>query len=1422
MVMTKKSCQDPLGNKGTCMFKYDCIRQKGVTLSTCVDGFLFGACCFLKEESIQIISDDVHSVNYKGQNETIYNFYQIESEAPLNNSTEPSLHLEDISNASFNNFSNKNFQEHSSTNVSDLFYSSETKQSTTIDLSIYGNNFTTFKNVLHKQVHNTTHIPSAAVANFSKSLVSESITFFTRPIDYNEKIIMNNESSSLSPTFQNSTRINNSNVLPEFPSSTESHSIPVSESSEKVEFEEYRNKLTSISHFDNSNMESSTADTINLFNEEQENSTALNKSIFSDLNSTDSSTSTDETVFQDILVTTEKPYEMEEPDGLINENLPFDYNYLNIQSSQPTDSYMVSSFQINFLTISENNSTNVYNSTNESGYENFVILNKNFTTEPTQNTVIFSTIETPSIQTNSEPTNFEVLTVSQDYPKLTELEEEELLNANITSSNFGVFENTTFYDGTSTSPNNLTEIFNSKASNSNIKSFDKKTTKSDVLPSLPWSSNSILPESFQSVISQLIEKEVSSPENFILNYETHATPAVDVNTLVDQSLFLDSEENLNMEFKSHNISGFVDENFFSSELDQDLNTKFPDLDNFTFTPSPGSSITLNVNKFDDVNKNILLIPNVFINDLAKNEINVTLSVNLSNDVSPKDELEITSNIYNIEEIPHTVEDFTLESEGEKTEVGISTSSSLGFLTEQNKVSESNLNSYMDEILLSAQTEAYTFPTTVFQDSSNQEKNNIQISTLQLLDQSFSEPITSFPNVQSQSLDNSLYNATEVSATLPEEAATNSYPTVIQIINNHTGKNSSAINFLNHMRDSNESFVSTIFAQSEKTGIEENATIYPIVNNGTENRNDLYEIETFINTSTPIILNVENFEESQLVDSSTHLVVSSDISNSFNESVDSSQSISSEILSSYTDFNSTNTFPSVLIDNLTSPLATIIYDDIKDMDFEEQYLTHTDGQSIENTDDFHNMIFAEDEHSTGYVSHLDENSDHTISETKSTQNIILFNYTDENSDDGIFVSHITTELSNAETSEFTTKNTEISETVLPSALTSLSDMNALTDTGKPPLPISSLLTDLSDSDTSIATSSTDIISSTISPYATITQSLNFPTHGDVFPNTSHELSVIHSTGNTTLSTLSTLKSPSIQDAETTNPDEFINLSTQAYSRPIPVTTTAPKVDVQRWNYKKDCGVRLMPVGRIVGGKNTFFGKWPWQALVKEATWLGLFVKNKCGGVLITSKYVLTAAHCQPGFLASLLVVLGTHDLAETFDNKASIIRNVKRMVVHRHYNAQTFENDLALLEMEAPVEFLPYVVPICLPHRNEDFTGKMAFVTGWGKLTAGGDVPNILQEVQVPIVTNGECQRMFYQAGHQKAIRSNFVCAGYTNGGQDSCEGDSGGPLMVQREDTRWVLVGTVSHGIGCADPNLPGVYMRMSSYRPWIDSIIYK
>ncbi|XP_026755331.2 serine protease filzig [Galleria mellonella] len=269
------------------------------------------------------------------------------------------------------------------------------------------------------------------------------------------------------------------------------------------------------------------------------------------------------------------------------------------------------------------------------------------------------------------------------------------------------------------------------------------------------------------------------------------------------------------------------------------------------------------------------------------------------------------------------------------------------------------------------------------------------------------------------------------------------------------------------------------------------------------------------------------------------------------------------------------------------------------------------------------------------------------------------------------------------------------------------------------------------------------------------------------------------------------------------------------------TTEPYRDTTiDYNDKNLCGVRpLVKSGRIVGGKNAEFGEWPWQVLVRESTWLGLFTKNKCGGVLITNKFVTTAAHCQPGFLASLVAVFGENDISGDKEPRRPVSKNVRRVIVHRQYDAATFENDLALLELETPVKFDAHIVPICMPPDDADFTGRMATVTGWGRLKYGGGVPTVLQEVQVPVIENSACQEMFLTAGHFKNILKSFICAGYANGEKDSCEGDSGGPLVLQREDGRWQLVGTVSHGIKCAAPYLPGVYMRTTFYKPWLKSV---
>lgn len=100
----------------------------------------------------------------------------------------------------------------------------------------------------------------------------------------------------------------------------------------------------------------------------------------------------------------------------------------------------------------------------------------------------------------------------------------------------------------------------------------------------------------------------------------------------------------------------------------------------------------------------------------------------------------------------------------------------------------------------------------------------------------------------------------------------------------------------------------------------------------------------------------------------------------------------------------------------------------------------------------------------------------------------------------------------------------------------------------------------------------------------------------------------------------------------------------------------------------------------------FGEFPWQVLVRESTWLGLFTKNKCGGVLISNRYVMTAAHCQPGFLASLVAVFGEYDISNNMGTRRPLSRNVKRVIVHRSYDPATFANDLALLELEHPIHF----------------------------------------------------------------------------------------------------------------------------------------
>lgn len=188
------------------------------------------------------------------------------------------------------------------------------------------------------------------------------------------------------------------------------------------------------------------------------------------------------------------------------------------------------------------------------------------------------------------------------------------------------------------------------------------------------------------------------------------------------------------------------------------------------------------------------------------------------------------------------------------------------------------------------------------------------------------------------------------------------------------------------------------------------------------------------------------------------------------------------------------------------------------------------------------------------------------------------------------------------------------------------------------------------------------------------------------------------------------------------------------------------------------------------------------------------------------------------ISQIKIRVGEYDFSSVQEPYGYVEKGVKKKVVHPRYNFFTYENDLALVQLEDPIDTdkLPHISPICLPPDEQDLVGKNATVTGWGRLSEGGILPSILQEVQVPVISNEKCKNMFLAAGRHEYIPDIFMCAGFEEGGRDSCQGDSGGPLQIQGDDGRWFLAGIISWGIGCAEPNMPGVCTRISKFKDWV------
>ncbi|KAJ8958444.1 hypothetical protein NQ318_002231 [Aromia moschata] len=233
-------------------------------------------------------------------------------------------------------------------------------------------------------------------------------------------------------------------------------------------------------------------------------------------------------------------------------------------------------------------------------------------------------------------------------------------------------------------------------------------------------------------------------------------------------------------------------------------------------------------------------------------------------------------------------------------------------------------------------------------------------------------------------------------------------------------------------------------------------------------------------------------------------------------------------------------------------------------------------------------------------------------------------------------------------------------------------------------------------------------------------------------------------------------------------------------------------------------RLIPhftscsVNKIVGGSKISIESCPYQLSLRYNE------QHICGAALISYDTALTAAHCVPEFHGSYSVRAGSSNL-----HKGGTIAYVKQAIIHPCYDATNQDYDIAILKFFKPLRASTAIKPIRLPAQDEQMTDKWGLVTGWGVLSAVYPyVPDHLRGVMLPAISIDECKQDYR---HQFAITPRMFCAGFKQGGRDSCKGDSGGPFVANH-----TLYGLVSWGVSCAERYTPGVYTKVSLFRDYI------
>jgi secreted trypsin-like serine protease len=244
-------------------------------------------------------------------------------------------------------------------------------------------------------------------------------------------------------------------------------------------------------------------------------------------------------------------------------------------------------------------------------------------------------------------------------------------------------------------------------------------------------------------------------------------------------------------------------------------------------------------------------------------------------------------------------------------------------------------------------------------------------------------------------------------------------------------------------------------------------------------------------------------------------------------------------------------------------------------------------------------------------------------------------------------------------------------------------------------------------------------------------------------------------------------------------------------PLAATMTAgpasagPETEVAKPGYVEPPGAEP----DVVGGTPAAQSEFPWMVRLSVG----------CDGALYRPTIVLTAAHCvgATGATAGITATVGAVDLQSS--SRVSVQSNYAYRAPGYNGNGK----DWALIRLASPVTGLP-ALPVAT---STAYDSGVFTVAGWGSTSEGGPQQRYLLKAQVPFVPDATCQQSY-----PELVPAEELCAGYSGGGVDTCQGDSGGPMFRQDAAGRWLQVGIVSWGIGCARPGYPGVYTQVSTF----------